>query len=295
MSTGVLCRVIVEAPASAATMSMYLNPTSGSQGSQTPYAINSIGSGTPPTSVGSFVISQFGSGTAANNGVSIEKVVVANSFNTAYWELLGIIPPTVNLSGTPRNGVEPLLVGFTDLSTGTITNRFWDFGDGATTNTVMTEVAHGYQAGVYDVTLIASGAAGVSTNRKSSYIAAYTAYQAWQIIYFGGTNNPAAGPDADPDADGQSNLNEFFAATNPTNNGSVLRMTGISQEGDNIHLRWSMGSGRTNVLQVALDSPAGDFANLFTISNTIGTVTDYVHIGAVTSSPSRYYRVRLSP
>ena len=66
--------------------------------------------------------------------------------------------------------MEPLAVTFTDTSTGTITNRFWDFGDGATTNTTTNSIVHTYAAGTYTVTLIASGDAGVGTNTKPNYI-----------------------------------------------------------------------------------------------------------------------------
>ena len=43
--------------------------------------------------------------------------------------------PTASFTGTPTTGATPLAVTFADTSTGTITNRSWDFGDGATTST----------------------------------------------------------------------------------------------------------------------------------------------------------------
>jgi len=210
-------------------------------------------------------------------------------------DLLGIVPPVASFAGNPTSGAEPLAVTFTDISIGSITNRFWSFGDGSTTNTTATTVAHTYQAGTYGVTLIESGPAGVSTNAKPNFVVAFTAFQAWQIQYFGGTNNPAGAPNADPDGDGQNNLTEFLAGTNPTNNASVFRLTGIKQEGDNIRVTWAMGSGKTNALQVTLGDPGGGYTDLFTISNTVGRITDYVHVGVVTSAPVRYYRVRLLP
>jgi PKD repeat protein len=79
--------------------------------------------------------------------------------------------PVASFSGSPTNGVAPLSVTFTDTSTGTITNRFWDFGDGVTLNTTATNVAHTYGvAGTNTVTLIASGPVGVSTNMQASLI-----------------------------------------------------------------------------------------------------------------------------
>ena len=40
---------------------------------------------------------------------------------------------------------------------------------------------------------------------------------------------------------------------------------------------------------------AGGFADIFTITNTGGAVTDYVDVDGATNVPARYYRVRLVP
>src|SRR5262249_43486131 len=69
------------------------------------------------------------------------------------------------------NGVVPLSVTFTDNSTGTINTRSWDFGDGATSNTTLTTLAHTYTlAGTNSVRLIVTGPLGVSTNLQSNAI-----------------------------------------------------------------------------------------------------------------------------
>ncbi len=70
-----------------------------------------------------------------------------------------------NFSASATNGSTPLSVTFTDLSTGNITNRFWSFGDGATTNTTAASVAHTFaSAGTNQVTLIVSDGLWTSTN-----------------------------------------------------------------------------------------------------------------------------------
>ena len=74
---------------------------------------------------------------------------------------------TTSFSLRPATGQAPLTVSFTDTSTGAITNRFWDFGDGSTTNTSAFEVAHTYSAGVPTVTLIVSGPRRRSTNTET--------------------------------------------------------------------------------------------------------------------------------
>jgi len=83
--------------------------------------------------------------------------------------------PTASFSATPTNGPAALPVTLTDNSTGAITNRFWDFGDGGTTNTTATSLSHTYSvAGVRTVTLIVSGPGGASTNQLTITITTVT-------------------------------------------------------------------------------------------------------------------------
>jgi PKD repeat protein len=81
------------------------------------------------------------------------------------------VPAIAAFRATPTNGLAPLAVTFTDASTGSITNRFWDFGDGTTTNIVETSIAHTYfSQGIYTVSLIVSGPLDSSTNSQPNYI-----------------------------------------------------------------------------------------------------------------------------
>ena len=87
------------------------------------------------------------------------------------YALAGAIVPSAKFSGSPTTGPAPLTVTFSDSSTGTVTNRFWNFDDGATTNTTATRVLHTYHAaGTNTVTLIVSGPLGVSTNTQTNYV-----------------------------------------------------------------------------------------------------------------------------
>ena len=80
--------------------------------------------------------------------------------------------PRASFSAAPTHGAAPLTVNFTDTSTGSITNRFWNFGDGNATETTATSVAHTYGAGSYTVTLVVSGFGGISTNVQYNCITA---------------------------------------------------------------------------------------------------------------------------
>jgi PKD repeat protein len=208
--------------------------------------------------------------------------------------------PVATFTGTPTNGTEPLLVTFTDTSTGTITNSFWDFGDSSSTNVTTNTVAHTYAAGTYTVMLVASGPAGVSTNIQANYITVLTAFQAWQVQFFGSTSDPAADPNADPDGDGLSNMAEFLAGTDPTNSASALRITSVTPTLNDVVITWTYGPGKTNALQETAGAGDGsyqtnNFADVFVVTNTIGMVTNYLDAGAATNFPGRYYRIRLVP
>src|SRR5439155_3951426 len=72
----------------------------------------------------------------------------------------------------PVSGLKPLSVSFTDSSAGTITSRFWDFGDGSTINTTATNVIHTYaSAGTNTVSLTVAGPVGTNTLLLHNYIA----------------------------------------------------------------------------------------------------------------------------
>jgi len=81
------------------------------------------------------------------------------------------VPPSAGFSGNPTSGLAPLAVTFTNTSSGTITNCFWNFGDGVTSNTLAATVSHTYNVtGTDTVALVASGPLGVNTNIQPNYI-----------------------------------------------------------------------------------------------------------------------------
>jgi len=211
--------------------------------------------------------------------------------------------PVASFSGGPTSGLVPLTVTFTDTSTGSITNWSWNFGDGGTTNLAANSVLYTYNtAGVYTVTEIVSGSGGSSTNTQVNYITVLTPFQAWQIQYFGSTTNPAAAANADPDGDGQSNLAEFLAGTNPTNSGSGLLITSVTAQGNDVLVTWTTAGGYTNVVQMTTGLPDGsystnfqDLSALIIIPGSGDATTNYLDSGGATNVPARYYRIRLQP
>lgn len=81
--------------------------------------------------------------------------------------------PVADFSASPTNGYPPLEVTFTDQSSGSITNRLWDFnGDGVNeaTNPVA-PIRYIYsQAGSYSVSMTVLGAGGSSTKTRTNYV-----------------------------------------------------------------------------------------------------------------------------
>jgi PKD repeat protein len=77
-------------------------------------------------------------------------------------------PPVAGFTGTPTNGAAPLMVTFTNLSTGA-TNYSWTFGDGGVSH--LTNVSYAYtNPGTFTVTLQAIGPGGSDTLMRTSYI-----------------------------------------------------------------------------------------------------------------------------
>jgi uncharacterized repeat protein (TIGR03803 family) len=90
--------------------------------------------------------------------------------------------------------------------------------------------------------------------------------------------------------------------TAPTS--SVFAITGIAEQGNDVLITWTSGVGSTNALQGTTNTvqatananfTTNDFADIFIVTNTVSSVTNYLDAGAVTNFSSRYYRVRLVP
>jgi hypothetical protein len=121
----------------------------------------------------------------------------------------------------------------------------------------------------------------------------------WEMLPAAATVPQHAGT-FDFDGDGQSNSNEWLAGTDPDDAESAFRITAIARQGNNLRVSWGMGSGKTNALQWTAGASGGNyqtngFSNLFIVTNTVGTSTNYLDLGGATNKPSRYYRVRLVP
>ncbi len=111
----------------------------------------------------------------------------------------------------------------------------------------------------------------------------------WEIQYLGGTNGA---PNADADGDGQSNLQEYLAGTNPTNANSVLRITYAARgeaTPDSMTLHWDSVPTRSYTVQSRDSLGAMDpWADL--ISLALGANSATFNVGA--TNPAEFYRIR---
>ncbi|MCP4257455.1 MAG: PKD domain-containing protein [Planctomycetes bacterium] len=77
--------------------------------------------------------------------------------------------PIADFTATPRSGNSPLVVQFTGTSTGDITSRLWNFGDGTTSTQQNPSHTYG-SAGTYTVSLTVTGLSGSNTKTMEDYI-----------------------------------------------------------------------------------------------------------------------------
>jgi PKD repeat protein len=90
-------------------------------------------------------------------------------------------PPVADFSGEPLEGIAPLLVGFSDLSSGSIVYWEWDFdGDGTTDSNDQTPEFIYETPGIYTVSLTVTDDYGnSSTETKTDYITVFQSQTAW--------------------------------------------------------------------------------------------------------------------
>jgi PKD repeat protein len=158
--------------------------------------------------------------------------------------------PVASFGATPTSGTVPLTVTFTDTSTGTITNRFWQFGDGNVMNTIASTLNYQYTgAGTDTVRLIVSGPGGSSTNVQSN------------LITVANTNSvpaPVAAFSATPTS-GTAPLTVTFT---DTSTGSITNRAwqfgdGTSATTSGITMTHQYAAAGTNTVQLVVSGPGG--------------------------------------
>lgn len=138
------------------------------------------------------IVTPFISAIFGTNGLSVsassEFPVKSGMSGTSGVVVVGS-PPTANFIANPTSGFAPLVVRFSDTSGGSPTSWAWDFTeDGIVDSTAQDPQWTFTGVGAYDVTLIATNAAGSSTVTKANFISVSIAPA---VVDF--TANPTSG------------------------------------------------------------------------------------------------------
>ncbi len=89
--------------------------------------------------------------------------------------------PVVSFTSTLTSGMMPFTVAFTDTSTGVVSTRLWEFGDGVTS--ADTNPSHIYtNPGIFTVTLAVGGPGGSDVLTKTNYIVLFWPYHNYAPI-----------------------------------------------------------------------------------------------------------------
>jgi beta-galactosidase len=146
----------------------------------------------------------------------------------------------------------------------------------------------------YYYVISALNGGGESTNSTEASATTLSAFQSWQMSYFGCLACPQADPAADPDGDGQNNQAEWLAGTDPTNSASAFQIISIVPLGNDIVVTWRGGIGSTGVVQAVSGDYSTNFSDISSANVVPGSgTTSYADVGAATNAAVRFYRVRL--
>jgi hypothetical protein len=101
-------------------------------------------------------------------------------------------------------------------------------------------------------------------------------------------------PNADPDNDGASNLEEWIAGTDPLDGASALRISAPANSTNGVVIQWPSVAGRYYRLERSTNLVTGfDFVVRTNIAATPPLNSEVDRSGAI--GPVRYYRVELEP
>ncbi len=102
---------------------------------------------------------------------SLSGKVASGGRLNAYKAVAAAEPPVADFIGTPRSGLAPLTVEFTDLSTNSPSSWNWTFGDGSIFNATVQNPVHTFNmSGNYTILLEVTNQAGSDSLTRAGYI-----------------------------------------------------------------------------------------------------------------------------
>ena len=233
------------------------------------FTMTSLTIGVTDSDMGHFDVYQqtFTAGTVSLGGNLAVPASGAGSNYIVIVQPTSPVPPVTNFSGTPTSGVAPLLVSFSDSSSGDVDTWLWDFGDTGTST--LQNPSHTYNsAGDYTVTLQVTGPAGSDTATLTDYITV-TATPTPPSASFSGTPVSGVAP--------------------------LLVSFSDSSSGDVDTWSWSFGDGGTSTAQHPsyTYNTAGDYTVTLQVTGPGGsdtaTLTDYITVTEATGNEEHIY------
>ncbi len=116
----------------------------------------------------------------------------------------------------------------------------------------------------------------------------------WETAHGLNPNSPIGndGAGGDPDGDRCSNLNEYWAGTNPQDPGSYLKIESISPVADGVVVRFLSSADRSYSLEYRDTLGAGPWQRLADVeANPTNDLPVLIYDYNATTNPSRYYRL----
>ncbi len=180
---------------------------------------------------------------AYNTAKSIESVFS----NEVSATVLAASTVTADFSANVTSGNPGMVVAFTPVTTGNVSQWSWSFGDGGTSTAQ--SPAHTYNlAGSYSVSLTVSGSGGSATKIAPNFIT---------------VTNPALPPVADFSVDSVSGIAPKAVSFTDTSTGTISTRL------------WDFGDGSTSTIQNPTHtySTAGVYSVSLTVGGTVGSNT----------------------
>jgi hypothetical protein len=114
---------------------------------------------------------------------------------------------------------------------------------------------------------------------------------AWELQYFSSVNDPQAAPNADPDGDGFTNLQEYIAGTSPIDGGSYLKIDSATTAGSTATIHFTAVAGKTYTVLYRTNLVTSSWLKLADVPAQGSTGPVAVNDPAFGGSKSRFYRL----
>jgi hypothetical protein len=113
----------------------------------------------------------------------------------------------------------------------------------------------------------------------------------WELQYFSSISDPQASPNADPDGDGFTNLQEYLAGTNPLDANSCLKIDVASVAGSTATIQFTAVAGKTYSVLYRDNPAAGAWLKLSDVPAQSQTCFVTVNDPSLGTSTARFYRL----